>query len=370
MITEKIKTNHIKQINNNLLLNTSFLTNLGLFNGKMGICIYFFLLSKKTGNIIFKDFAEELIDEIYGEITIETPLDFKDGLAGIGWGIEYLAQNDFVEADTDEILEEFDKKLISKLATIINNELCESFDLLIGLGFYFLKRIQNPRSNNHIEISINNTDALKRIIDGLYQIVRNKEKFNSIIEEPKTLNSKIHHTNFDIDWSYSTLIFLLSNIRAQDIFKTETEEILSASLEQFEIEDHIPKFHSIRLLFKLALLEYNKTCNISNKLITGLLTNQLEDINRMNIEKELMSKPQSIKYGIPGILWIYYRLYLLNSNHLLKKEIDWWYNKYFEIVATTQDFVDSYVNGMDENLGLGIIEGIAGHGLINLEIKK
>ena len=86
-----------QRITNTLLLNASFIGNLGLMHGKMGIAIYFFHLAQETKNQIYEDYAGELIDEIYDEISTTTPLDFENGLAGIGWGIEYLVQNGFIE---------------------------------------------------------------------------------------------------------------------------------------------------------------------------------------------------------------------------------------------------------------------------------
>lgn len=88
---------------NVLLLNASFIDNLGLLNGKMGIAIFFYHFARYTGSKIFEEYASELLDEIYEEINTNTPVDFANGLTGVGWGIEYLVKNGFVEADTDEV---------------------------------------------------------------------------------------------------------------------------------------------------------------------------------------------------------------------------------------------------------------------------
>lgn len=98
--------NRLQRIANVLLLNASFIDNLGLLNGKMGIAIFFYQYARYTGSKIFEDYAGELIDEIYEEINTTTPVDFANGLTGIGWGIEYLVKNRFLEADTDEALAE------------------------------------------------------------------------------------------------------------------------------------------------------------------------------------------------------------------------------------------------------------------------
>lgn len=107
----------LQRIANVLLLNASFINNLGLLNGKMGIAIFFYQYARYTGSKMFGDYAGELIDEIYEEINTNTPVDFANGLTGIGWGIEYLVKNGFVAADTDEALAEVDN-------TVYRSSLC------------------------------------------------------------------------------------------------------------------------------------------------------------------------------------------------------------------------------------------------------
>ncbi len=107
---EKI-IDRLRRIANVLLLNASFIDNPGLLNGKMGIAIFFYHYSRYTKNKIYEDYAGELVDEIYEEINTSTPVNFENGLTGIGWGIEYLVKNKFVQADTDEALAEIDNTI-------------------------------------------------------------------------------------------------------------------------------------------------------------------------------------------------------------------------------------------------------------------
>jgi lantibiotic modifying enzyme len=70
---------------NSLLLNASFIDNIGLMHGKMGISVYFFHLARSTRNKIYEEYADELIDEIYEDITVNTPVNFENGLAAFLW---------------------------------------------------------------------------------------------------------------------------------------------------------------------------------------------------------------------------------------------------------------------------------------------
>jgi hypothetical protein len=54
----------LERIANLLLLNASFIENLGLLNGKMGIAIFFFHYARYTNNKIFENYADDMVDEI------------------------------------------------------------------------------------------------------------------------------------------------------------------------------------------------------------------------------------------------------------------------------------------------------------------
>lgn len=166
-----------QRIINTLLLNASFIDNLGLMHGKMGISILFYHLARKYNNKIYEDYAGELIDEIYEEINPKTPVDFENGLAGIGWGIEYLVQNKFIEADTDEVLEEFDKKIYAKL---LENHLKMGKGLkgLLGYIAYFFTRKKNfPEVT---KLFSNSLLTLNPIADQLGNVIL--EKFRNSLE--------------------------------------------------------------------------------------------------------------------------------------------------------------------------------------------
>jgi hypothetical protein len=131
--------NRLQRIANVLLLNASFIDNPGLLNGKMGIAIFFYHYSRYTNNKIYEDYAGELVDEIYEEINTSTPVNFENGLTGIGWGIEYLVKNKFVQADTDEALAEIDNAIYRH--RINNPILISSGNELFGYGFYHIARL-------------------------------------------------------------------------------------------------------------------------------------------------------------------------------------------------------------------------------------
>lgn len=122
LVKKDIKPPQLKQkvedrlcrIANVLLLNGSFIDNLGLLKGKIGIAIFFYHYSIYTQNKTFEDYAGKLIDEICESISNNIPVDFENGLTGIGWGIEYLVKNRFFEADNNEVLAEVDNAILQQ----------------------------------------------------------------------------------------------------------------------------------------------------------------------------------------------------------------------------------------------------------------
>ena len=146
-----------QQIISTLLLNASFIDNIGLMHGKMGISIsiFFFHLARQTKNQIYEDYAGELIDEINEEISANTPVNFENVLARIGRGIKYLAQNGFIETNTDNVLEEFDNQILKVLNFNTPKEI-SFINGIIGFGAYFIRNIQSPMLKNILPYSSNN----------------------------------------------------------------------------------------------------------------------------------------------------------------------------------------------------------------------
>lgn len=101
-----------QQIVHRLLLQSPFLTDLGLLYGKMGIALCLFEYGRYTNTSVYTDMGGELLDDIGKQIHTQLPFDFDSGLSGIGWGIEYLLQNHYLEGDADDIFEEIDNKIM------------------------------------------------------------------------------------------------------------------------------------------------------------------------------------------------------------------------------------------------------------------
>ena len=115
----------------------------GLAYGKMGIAVFFFHYARYKDNMLFADNALKLIEEIQEIIHVDSPLSYMEGLTGIGTGIEYIAQQGFLDIDTDDILDEFDQMFAEK---IHSRKLYLSYQALLDMKRYFSVRLANSKT--------------------------------------------------------------------------------------------------------------------------------------------------------------------------------------------------------------------------------
>ena len=159
------------QIANMLLLNGTLTECPGLVHGKMGVAVFFFHYAKYTDNMLFADYAMDLIDEMQKQIHVSSPADFEKGIAGIGIGMDYLIRNNFLIVE-DDICEDFDDRMVRA----VMYDPWQDFSLyngLAGYGGYWITRLryQSP--------SVQARKCLLRIVgyigEGLVDIPENEQ---------------------------------------------------------------------------------------------------------------------------------------------------------------------------------------------------
>lgn len=128
-----------------LMLHGSYVDDLGLLNGKMGIVLFFYHYARYTGSMVYDDFAGELLDEIYAEIHDHNPCNFSEGLCGIAWGVEYIIQHRFVEADANTVLADVDRMIQEWDVRKITDPSLETG--LAGVGHYVISRYSGKKEN-------------------------------------------------------------------------------------------------------------------------------------------------------------------------------------------------------------------------------
>lgn len=131
----------LTRIVRHLTLNYNSVPSPGLLNGKMGGVLFFYLYAKHSGQPHYRNIAESLLEGVYDQISENTPVDFLSGLCGIGWGVEYLIRNKFVDADPDDILEDIDIKLMESNVRRMND--WNFYSGLSGMLYYVVTRLES-----------------------------------------------------------------------------------------------------------------------------------------------------------------------------------------------------------------------------------
>ena len=104
----------IKKIADYLLLRSSYLQEVGLFHGKMGVVVALYMYSSKYNDKLMEEYAWDLFQQIYDKVHIDMPVGLETGLAGIGYGTTLLYKYGLVSCDLNEILMDVDSKIMER----------------------------------------------------------------------------------------------------------------------------------------------------------------------------------------------------------------------------------------------------------------
>lgn len=166
----------LRRIANHLILHSIDMEDIGLFHGKMGVVLFFAHYARYTDQTIYDDFAGELLEEICENIPETLPINLETGLCGIGWGIEYLIQNGFMEGDSNEILAVIDQKVMERDLRRIKDLSLETG--LMGISCYIQSRINMDKQN----IPFDNTYILEWKLSAInLQILNTQQIINYLI---------------------------------------------------------------------------------------------------------------------------------------------------------------------------------------------
>ncbi len=187
-LTEK-KT-PIQQIAQNLIFDNAMNNDIGIIYGKMGKAIFFFHYYQYTANEIYENYAVQLIEEIKRKINRKTSVYYECGLAGIGVGFEYLAQNLFIINNTNDLLADFDTLIYGAMF----DDPCQNFNIsngFMGLARYWMYRLQNK--NNAISCK---EELIIKALDHVFSVI------NSLILSEMHNNELINIYRFLFDMKH------------------------------------------------------------------------------------------------------------------------------------------------------------------------
>jgi hypothetical protein len=230
----------LQEINGYLLENAKDENGLGLLHGKLGLSIYFFQLFRKTENKEFLEAAENLVGEIFEKLSeAKLPTDFENGLAGISYGISYLVNSNFVEADLDETLGELDDRIYKYLEDQKTKLPANFRNGLIGYLIYSLDRLQSSLKSGHKS----NIYIFQKLGAGLLN------QLGQLIEEEKLQDREPQL--FNIFWDLPLVLIVLAKAKRLEVNVYKVDRILDYLLPN--LLSLFPSLHSNRLYLLLGI---------------------------------------------------------------------------------------------------------------------
>lgn len=146
-----------------LILHSCDVQDCGLLHGKMGIALALATYARQNKQKAIEDYASYLLKRTLHYVHKNMPWSFGKGLCGIVWGIEYLAQNGYMDIDTTDVCEELDRRIMQVSPLRIDDFSLE--DGLEGLLLYVNAHIKSGDKNPFDQSFI---DELQNAIDEKY----------------------------------------------------------------------------------------------------------------------------------------------------------------------------------------------------------
>lgn len=110
------------------------------------------------------DKAVSIIENTVYNYDLSIYPDFSTGLAGIGYGIQYLICTGLMEAVADEVLEECDQYLFSAVCFCMHTDLTHATGLM-GIASYFLGRLEDHDASDDNLSTVRSQSVLLAILD-------------------------------------------------------------------------------------------------------------------------------------------------------------------------------------------------------------
>ncbi|PWK80339.1 hypothetical protein LX99_00804 [Mucilaginibacter oryzae] len=227
------------------MLEREFTDSYGLYNGKTGLALSYFLMGQITNNDYYTGRGQHLLDELSDGMAAVNGSSFEEGLAGIGWAVEWLVQNEFISANTDEILGDLDDELYKTVVYEKSSGLSLN-DGTIGKAMYFYKRWFARNADTPRNRRICNEECLVLLTD------ETSEALASVGDDDLTKDNSCYNVLIPI---CQALLFLCKlrdcKINLEVVAKSICSgiNVLKAELEKYETADMPTPEHVLYLIY-------------------------------------------------------------------------------------------------------------------------
>lgn len=320
------------------------LTENGLFAGKAGVSLSLYLSSKHGYYPEAEHKADEILESLINEMPKISDLSFDRGLTGIGFAINILHKEEYINGDIDDILYNIDASLYKFLCKKENeiNLVTDFSNGLIGYLVYCISRLENPMHKKECMQHFILEAAIRIIIDRLYVLM--SRDFVQMIKDLHTM----------LIWKFPILFYCLSRVYILGIYRNKISCIVNDW--SFYICGLLPHYNINRLALANSLSYLN--ANLHNKKIESQIKILYDSINSHEICSEFETDINCINGG-----WIYAIVCLTISEQFIDKDS----SKFKDLCALRNYIIDVFRDRFEEELqksneisNISLINGLCG----------
>ncbi|MGH1387491.1 lanthionine synthetase C family protein [Kordia sp.] len=203
-------------------------TQIGVLAGLAGISLFEFYYSKYLDIDDHADIGVEMLTDCIDKINegYSYPT-FCTGIAGAGWVLDHLEQEEFMDADNDELLPELDQYIHTFMVTDMKNGNYDFLHGAIGYAFYFLNRYRNTKSD---ELKQKYVGILNEFLDLLEELSEDAGDGKIRWESELSIETKERGYNLSLSHGMSSIVGILTKLHENDAFKAKSEPMLKGAI--------------------------------------------------------------------------------------------------------------------------------------------
>jgi len=208
--------------------NYTKIEDVGVLAGQSGIALFQFYCAQYFNEDSYSDTGVEIIgsciDKINNGYSFPT---YSNGIAGLGWVLQHLIDEDFIELDLNSFFEPFNDYLHKQLKAAISYNRFDFLHGAMGYGFYFLKRFQSTKDE---KVKTKFLQLVKETVLGIeaMAIAENGAlKWESVLELEK--GNKGYNLSFS--HGISSIVNFLCRVHEAQIMEDTTAYLISGALE-------------------------------------------------------------------------------------------------------------------------------------------
>lgn len=341
--------NSIDILNSKLLAPMDDEYPINLTFGKMGICIYFFYLSRWEEKEEYKQIAEKLLNEVINKLSNKKDISVEFGLAGIAIGISHLVKEKFVEGDINEILEDVDSHIFRMLAFLKDEDTGNTKFTLLHLLYYMYMRFT-------AQSSLYDKFLFQELIIKTVEMLHNNLQTDFFQE----------HFSFSIQNYYTPLyLYIVSKIYELNIYNDRIVRLLEEVIDL--IRSTIPVLQTNRLYLLWGVLNI-KPClsNQKNEIDAHIrLLKENIDIEHI-INVELKNQDIYINDGVSLVYLLLFIIQILFPDY----SIAYHTQSFFHRINNSEAWNTLVNRNYYFNKHRGLFDGFPGASLVLNHIKK